>query len=80
MTARDEAILRAMQEAAENAAGKKGGVPKGPQGTKGIVVLSNDTSWTSPDDKKPKKTCLGGGEADAEDEGSETSSIHPRNL
>ena len=30
-----EAVLRALQEAAENAAGKKG-VPKGPQGTKGI--------------------------------------------
>ena len=28
-----EAVLREMQEAAENAAGKKG-VPKGPQGTK----------------------------------------------
>ena len=40
-----EAALRAMQEAAESAAGKKG-VPKGPQGTKGIVVLSNDTSWS----------------------------------
>ena len=34
--------------------GKKG-VPKGPQWTKGIVVLPNDTSWFSPDDKKKKK-------------------------
>ena len=71
-----EAVLRAMQEAAENAAGKKG-VPKGPQGTKGIVILSNDTSWSSPDDKKKKKKW---DDDDDEDEGSETSSLHPRNL
>ena len=43
-----------MQEAAESAAGKKG-VPRGPQGTKGIVILPNDTSWSSPGDKKKKK-------------------------
>ena len=49
-----DAVLRAMQEAAENASGKNG-VPKRHQGTKGIVILSNDTSWT-PDVKKPKKT------------------------
>ena len=42
-----EAVLRAMQEAAEGAAGKKG-VPKGPQGTKGIVILPNEMSWSSP--------------------------------
>ena len=55
-----EAVLRAMQEAVENAAGKKG-VPKGPQGTKGIVILPNDTSCTSPEDKKMKKKWMGGG-------------------
>ena len=70
-----EAVLRAMQEAAENAAGKKG-VPKGPQGAKGIVILPSGTSWSAPDDKKKKKKW----EDDDEDEGSETSSIHPRNL
>ena len=43
-----------MQEAAESASGKNR-VPKGPKGTRGIVVLSNDASWTSPDDKKQKK-------------------------
>ena len=64
-----------MQEAAEGAAGKKG-VPKGPQGTKGIVVLSNDMSWSSPKEKKNNKK----GEDDDEDEGSETPSIAPRNL
>ena len=70
-----EAVLRAMQEAAENAAGKKG-VPKGPQGTKGIAILPNDTSWSSPDDKNKKKKW----DDDDEDEGSETPSLHPRNL
>ena len=70
-----EAVLRAMQEATESAAGKKV-VPKGPQGTKGIVVLSNDKSWSSPEDKKKKKWH---GD-DEEDEGSEASSVHPRNL
>ena len=70
-----EAALRAMQEAAEGAAGKKG-VPKGPQGTKGIVILPNDRSWSSPKDKKKKEK----GEDDDEDEGSETPSIAPRNL
>ena len=40
-----EAVLRAMQEAAECVSGKNG-VPKGYKGTKGIVVLSNDTSYT----------------------------------
>ena len=48
-----EAVLHAMQEAAESAAGKNG-VPKGPKGTRGVVMLSNDVSWTSPDDKKKK--------------------------
>ena len=38
-----EAVLRAMQEAAESAAGKKG-VPSGPHGTKGIMILPNGTS------------------------------------
>ena len=49
-----EAVLRAMQEAAESAAGKNG-VPKGPKGTRGIVMLSTDVSWTSPEDDKRKK-------------------------
>ena len=71
-----EAVLRAMQEAAENAAGKNG-VPKRPKGTRGGVMSSNDVSWTSPDDKRKKKR---GEEDDDEDEGSEASSIHPRNL
>ena len=71
-----EAALRAMQEAAESAAGKNG-VPKGPKGTRGIVMLSNDVSWTSPEDKRKKKK---GDEDDDEDEGSELSSIRPRNL
>ena len=73
-----EAVVRAMQEAAENASGGNNGVPKGPQGTKGIVVLSNDTSYIPND--KPKKTWGGGGSVEASDEGSETSSIQPRNL
>ena len=71
-----EAVLRAMQEAAESAAGKNG-VPKGPKGTRGIVMLSNDVSWTSPDDGKKKKKKW---DDDDEDEGSESSSLHPRNL
>ena len=49
-----EAVLRAMQEAAESAAGKNG-VPKGPNGTRGIMVLPTDVSWTSPEDDKKKK-------------------------
>ena len=49
-----EAVLRAMQEAAESAAGKNG-VPEGYKGTKGIVMLSNDASWTDPEDTKKKK-------------------------
>ena len=65
-----------MQEAAESASGKNG-VPKGPKGTRGIVMLSNDVSWTSPDDKKKKKKW---DEDDDEDERSEAPSIHPRNL
>ena len=64
-----------MQEAAEGASGKKG-VPKGPQGTKGIVILPNDMSWSSPKEKKKYKK----GEEDDEDEGSEAPSIAPRNL
>ena len=36
-----EAVLRAMQEAAECVSGKNG-VPKGYKGAKGIVILSND--------------------------------------
>ena len=71
-----EAVLRAMQEAAESAAGKKG-VPKGPQGTKGIVILPNDTSWSSPNDKKKNKKW---DDDDDGDEGSETSFAQPRNL
>ena len=65
-----------MQEAAESASGKNG-VPKGPKGTRGVVMLSNDVSWTSPDDKKKKKKW---DEDDDEDERSEAPSIHPRNL
>ena len=72
-----EAVLRTMQEAAESAAGKNG-VPKGPKGTRGIVMLSNDVSWTSPDDKENKKKW--DEDDDDEDEGSESSFIHPRNL
>ena len=48
-----EAVLRAMQEAAESAAGKNG-APKGSKRARGIVMLSNDVSWTSPDYKKKK--------------------------
>ena len=70
------AVLRAIQEAAESAAGKNG-VPKGPKGTRGIVVLSDDASWTDPEDKRKKKK---GDEDDDEDEGSELSSIRPRAL
>ena len=70
-----EAVLRAMQEASKSVAGKKG-VPRGPQGTKRIVILPNDKSWSSPGDKKNKKWF----DEDEEDEGSESSSIHPRNL
>ena len=55
-----------MQEAAESASGKNGG-PKGPKGTRGIVMLPNDVSWTSPDDKRKKKKW---DEDDGEDEGS----------
>jgi len=73
-TARD-AVLRAMQEAAECVAGKKG-APRGPQGTQGIVILPNDLSWTSPKEKKKNKKDEDGDE----DEGSETSSLAPRNL
>ena len=65
--------MRAMQEAAESASGKKG-VPRGPHGTKGIVILPNDTSWFSPGDKKKKKWF----DDDEEDEGSESPSIHDR--
>ena len=64
-----------MQEAAESAAGKKG-VPKGPQVTKGIVILSNDASWSFPEDKTKKKWH---GDYE-EDKGYETSSVYPRNL
>ena len=49
-----EAVLRAMQEAAECVSGKNG-VPKGYKGTKVIVVLSNDVSYTDPEDAKKKK-------------------------
>ena len=48
-----EAVLRAMQEAAEQVAGKNG-VPKGPKWARGIVMLLTDTSWTSPEDDKKK--------------------------
>ena len=71
-----EAVLRAMQEAAECVAGKKG-VPRGPQGTKGIVILCRMTHHAPPlGDKKKEKRF----DDDEEDEGSESSSIHPRNL
>ena len=70
-----EAVLRAMQEAAESAAGKNG-VPKGYKGTKGIVMLSNDAAWSAPVVNKKKKE----DEDDDDDEGSELSSIRPRNL
>ena len=73
-----DAVLRAMQEAAENASGGSNGAPKGPRGTKGIVVLSNDTSYI-PDDK-PKKKYGGGGSVETSDEGSEISVLQPRNL
>ena len=46
-----ETSLRAMQEAAEGVAGKKC-APEGPQGTKGIVVLSNESHFSPPKDKK----------------------------
>ena len=49
-----EAVLRAMQEAAECVSGKNG-VPKGYKGTKGIVILSNDVSYTDPEDAKKEK-------------------------
>jgi hypothetical protein len=68
-------VLRAMQEAAECVAGKNG-APKGPQGTKGIVILSNNTAWSSPIEKKNKNK----DEDDDDDEGSEMSSLEPRNL
>ena len=71
-----EAVLRAMQEAAECVSGKNG-VPKGYKGTKGIVILSNDVSYTDPEDAKKKKK---EDEDEDDDEGSETSSLRPRNL
>ena len=72
-----EAVLRAMQEAAECVSGKNG-VPKGYKGTKGIVILSNDASYTDPEDAKKKKK---EDEDEDDDEGSETSSLlRPRNL
>ena len=74
--AREEAVLRAMQEAAEEGAAGKKGVPTGTQGTNGIVVLPNGVSWSSPKEKKKSKK----GEDDDEDEGSEAPSIAPRNL
>ena len=46
-----EAVLRAMQEAAECVSGKNG-VPKGHKGTKGIVVLSNDLPPRTPELEK----------------------------
>ena len=71
-----EAVLRAMQEAAECVSGKNG-VPKGYKGTKGIVILSNEASYTDPEDAKKKKK---DDDDEDDDEGSETSSIRPRNL
>ena len=70
-----EAVLRAMQEAAECVSGKKG-VPKGPQGAQGIVILPNDLSWSPPKEKKKNKK----DEDDDGDEASDTSSLEPRNL
>ena len=49
-----EAVLRAMQEAAECVSGKNG-VPKGYKGTKGIVILSNEASYTDPDRRCEKE-------------------------
>ena len=49
-----EAVLRAMQEAAECVSGKNG-VPKGYKGAKGIVILSNDASYTYPEDQQEKE-------------------------
>ena len=74
-----EAVLRAMQEAAENASGGSGGSLKGPPGTKGIVVLSNETSYI-PEDKPKDKKHGGGGSVETSDEGSEASVLQPRNL
>ena len=71
-----EAVLRAMQEAAECVSGKNG-VPKGYKGTKGIVILSNEASYTDPEDAKKKKK---DDDDEDDDEGSETSSLRPRNL
>ena len=70
-----EAVLRAMQEAAECVSGKKG-APRGPQGTQGIVILPNDLSWTFPKENKKKKK----DEDDDDDEGSEAPSLAQRNL
>ena len=71
-----EAVLRAMQEAAEQVAGKNG-VPKGPKGTRGIVILSIDRAWTSPEDAKKKTKKW---DEDGDEEGSESPSLNPRNL
>ena len=70
-----EAVLRAVREAAECVSGKKG-APRGPQGTHGILILPNDLSWSPPKEKKKNKK----DENDDEDEGSDTSSLAPRNL
>ena len=47
-----------------------------PQGTQGIVVLSNGLSWSPPKEKKNNKR----DEDDDNDEGSEAPSSAPRNL
>ena len=70
-----EAVLRAMQEAAECMSGKKGAT-RGPQGTQRIVILPNDLSWTFPKENKKKKK----DEDDDDDEGSEAPSLAQRNL
>ena len=72
-----DAVLRAMLEAAEGTKGKKG-VPKGYKGTQGIVTLSNDRAWPSPKDKK--KSDGYDEEEGVDDEGSESSSVKPRNI
>ena len=71
-----EAVLLAMQMAAEQVEGKKG-VTKGPKGTKGIVVLSKGDAGSSPKDKKKPS---GSDAEDEEDERSESSSVKPRHF
>ena len=55
---------------------KKKGAPKGPRMTKRIVILSNTSHFSPPKEKQNKKK----DEDDDEDEGSEMSSLEPRNI